>query len=110
MYSQPAILDIGCGPCLVSRSTLRPEWSTQEHSSPLALYTGATGTPVHISGLMDLDLQISDLRKSVTFAIVDNLAVTQIVGTTYEYKFVEAIQCKAHRLKPIDSRAIAILD
>ena len=38
-------------------------------------YAGANETPVSISGLMDLDLQIGDLRDSITFPIVDDLAV-----------------------------------
>ena len=59
---------------------------------------------------MDLNLQIGDLRKSVTFAIVDGLSVPLIIGTAYQEKLIESIQCKARRLKPVDSRAIAILD
>ena len=62
-----------------------------------------------ITGLLNLDLQIGDLKRSVTFAIVDNLAVPLIVGTAYQDKFSEAILGKAHRLKPIDSRAIPII-
>ena len=55
-------------------------------------------------------VQIGDLRKSMTFAIVDDLAVPLIIGTAYQDKFIEFIQCKARRLKPIDSCSIAILD
>ena len=110
MYSQAAVLDTGCGPCLIHRSTLRPEWLAHERPPPPTKYTGATGTPVRISGLMDLDVQIGDLRKSVTFAVVDDLAVPLIIGTAYQDKFIESIRCTARRLKPINSRSIAILD
>ena len=43
---------------------------------------------------MNFDLQISDLRRSVNFAIVDNLAVSLIVRTAYQDKFIESTQCK----------------
>ena len=59
---------------------------------------------------MDLDLQIGDLRKSVTFEIVDDLDVSLIVGTTYQNKFIEAILYKKNRLLPANKRAIATLD
>ena len=57
---------------------------------------------------MDLDVQIGDLRKSVTFAIVDDLAVPLILGMAYQDKFIESIRCTARRLKPIDNRCVAI--
>ena len=63
-----------------------------------------------MTGLMDLDLVIGDLRKSVTLAIVDDLAVPLIVGTAFQDKYIESIQCRARRLKPSNSRSIAILD
>ena len=47
---------------------------------------------------MDLDLQINDLRKSVISAIVEDLAVPLIIHTAYQGKFIQAMQCKAHRL------------
>ena len=59
---------------------------------------------------MDLDVQIGDLRKFVTFPIVDDLAVPLIVSTAYQEKLNESIQCKERRLKLIDSRSVAILD
>ena len=59
---------------------------------------------------MDFDLKIGDLRKSIIFAIVDDLAMPLIIGTAYQDKFIESIQCKERRLKPVDSIAIAILD
>ena len=48
---------------------------------------------MRIIGLVDLDLEIGDLRESVTFVIVDDLAVLLIVGTAYQDKYTEAIQC-----------------
>ena len=59
---------------------------------------------------MDLDLEIGDLRKSITFAIVDDLAVSLIIGTAYQEKLIESIHCEARRLKPANSRTVAILD
>ena len=41
---------------------------------------GATGTPGHNSGLMNLDVKIEDHSKSVTFVIVYDLAVPLIIG------------------------------
>ena len=64
---------------------------------------------MHISSLMDLDIQIRDLRRSVTFAIVDDVAVPLIIGTAYQDKFIESTQCRKRRTKPIDSRNVAIL-
>ena len=110
MYSQEAILDTGCGPCLIRRSTVRPEWLTQERLPPLTQNMGATRSPVRITCLMDLDLQIGDLRKSITFAIVDDLAVSLLMGTAYQDRFIDTIKCKARRLKPINNRTVAILD
>ena len=46
---------------------------------------------------MNLNLQIGDLRKSMTFAIVDDLAVPLIVRTAYQDRFIEAIQCRHGR-------------
>ena len=65
---------------------------------------------MHISGLMDLGVQVSDLRKFVTFAVVDDLAVPLIICTVYYDKFIESIQYKARRVKPNESRSLAILD
>ena len=59
---------------------------------------------------MDLDFQIGNLRKSVTLAIVDDLAVHPIICTAYQDKLIESIQCKARLLKPIEIRSVAILD
>ena len=59
---------------------------------------------------MNLDVQVGDLRKSVTFAIVDDLAVPLIIGKIYQNKFMKSIQCNARRLEPIKSRSVAILD
>ena len=59
---------------------------------------------------MDLNIQIGDLRKSVMFAIVDDLAVPLIIGAAYQEKFIGSVQYKARRLKPIDIRSVAILD
>ena len=59
---------------------------------------------------MDLDVQISYLQKSVTFAIVGKLAVPLIIGTEYQDTFIESIQCKARLLERIDIRSVAILD
>ena len=73
-------------------------------------YTGATGTPMYISGLMDLDVQIADLCKSITFAFVDHLAVPLMIGTDHQDKLIESIQSKAHRLRPIDNRSVTMLD
>ena len=65
---------------------------------------------MHISGHIDLYIQIVDLRKSIAFAIVDDLAVPLIIGTAYQDTYIESIQCKARRLKPCHSRSITILD
>ena len=46
----------------------------------------------------------------MTFAIEDDLAVPLIVGMAFQDELINAIQCKALRLKPVDSRVIAILD
>ena len=54
---------------------------------------------------MDLDVQIEDLRKSVTIVILDDLSVTLIIGTAYQDEFIESIQCKSRWLKPIDSES-----
>ena len=70
----------------------------------LTSYTGITGTPVKIYGFIDLDIQIGDLRMSVTFAIVDDPSVPLIIGTTYQDKLIYFIQFKACTLKPIASR------
>ena len=40
---------------------------------------------------MDLDLEIGDLRKSITVAIFDDLAVPSIVDTAYQDKHLEPI-------------------
>ena len=58
----------------------------------------------------ELRYQISDLRKSVTFSILDKLAISLIVGTAYQQKLIQPIQCKGHRLKPIAFRSVAMLD
>ena len=47
---------------------------------------------MHITGQVDLDLQIGDLRKSVTFAVVDDQAVPLIIRTAYQDKYIEAFQ------------------
>ena len=47
---------------------------------------------MHVTGPMDLELQISDLRKPVTFAIVDDLAVPLIVATASQDRFIEGIK------------------
>ena len=65
---------------------MRPKWLPHERLPPLTRYTGAIGTPVHITGLVDLDVEIGGLRESVTFAIVDDLAVPLIIGTVYQDK------------------------
>ena len=59
---------------------------------------------------MNLDVHIGDLRQSVKFAIVSDLAEPLIIGTAYQEKFIEFIQCKTRRLKPIDSGIVAMLD
>ena len=46
----------------------------------------------------------------MAIAIVDDLAVPLIVSTAYQDKFIESILRKARRLKPVNSRLIAILD
>ena len=109
MYSQPVLLDTGCGPCLITRSTIRLEWLLRERSLPPTRYTGATGTPVRITGLLDLDLQIGDLRKSITLAIVDHLAVPLIFTTAYKEKYIESIHCRTRRLRPPYRRSVATL-
>ena len=50
---------------------------------------------MQISVPIDLDIQIGDLRKSVTLAIVDDLVVQLIIGMAYQDKLIESIQCKA---------------
>ena len=65
---------------------------------------------MHISGLKYLDIQIGNLRRAVTFVIVDDLVVPPIIDTAYQDRLVESIQCKAHWLKLIDNRSVAILD
>ena len=47
---------------------------------------------------------------SVTFAIVDSLAVPLIIGKTYQDRFIESIEGKAHSPKLADSRSVAIID
>ena len=73
-------------------------------------HTGASGTPVCITGPVDLNFWIGDLRESVAFTIVDDLAFLLIVGTVYQEKYFESIQCKTRRLKPSNSLNVAILD
>ena len=59
---------------------------------PPTRYTGATGAPVFIFGLIDFGIQIGYLRKSVTSAIMEDLTVPLIVGTAYQDRFIESIQ------------------
>ena len=81
-----------------SRTSVRhPRPSTQE-------------LPAHISGLMDLDIQIGDLSKSITFAIVDDPALPLIIGTAYQDKFIESVQSKTPRLKLNDICSVATLE
>ena len=56
--------------------------------------TGAIGKPVHTSGLKDSDILIENLRKSVTFAIMDDPIAPLIIGKAYQDKFIESINCK----------------
>ena len=65
---------------------------------------------MNISSLMGFDIQIGNLRKPVTFTVVDNLTVLWIIGMSYQDEFIESIQCKARGLKPIDRCSIALLD
>ena len=65
---------------------------------------------MRITVLLDLNLQIGNLRKSITFAFVDNPAVPLIVGTAYQDKYIESIHCKTRRLKSFNSRSVGILD
>ena len=47
-----------------------------------------------MSGLIDQDLQMGDLRKSITLAIVDDLAVPLITGATWQDQYIESIRAK----------------
>ena len=49
-------------------------------------------TPLHISGLVKLDIQVGDLRMRVTFAFVDDLALPIFIGPAYLDKLSESIQ------------------
>ena len=59
---------------------------------------------------MDLDLQIINLRKSITFSIVDDLAELLTVGTAYHDMYIESILCRAQRLRPSNSHSVVTLD
>ena len=79
-------------PCLIRCITLRTRWLIHERRPPQTMYTDATGTSVPISRLIYMDLQIGDPRKSVAFAISNDLAVPVIVGTEYKDKLIAFIQ------------------
>ena len=59
---------------------------------------------------MSLDLTISDMQKSVIYAIVDDLAAQSIVGTVYQDKYVWSIQCNAPRVEPAEIRKVHVMD
>ena len=69
-YSEPAVLDTGCGPRLINRSILRPNGSRANGYNPRLGTQTLLAHPVRISGLIYLDLQIGELHKSITLAIV----------------------------------------
>ena len=54
-------------------------------------YIGSTGTPVRIPVLVVLFLLIDDLRISISIAIVDDLAVSLIIGKAYQDRLIEDI-------------------
>ena len=65
---------------------------------------------MRITELKDLVLQIGNLQKLVTLAIVDELDVPLLVSAAYQDKDIEAIQCMARRFKPTYSGSVFILD
>ena len=68
------------------------------------------GTPVDISALMGMLIQIGDFRKSVMLSIVYDLAVLLIIGMAYQDRLTESNQYNSCRLKPINRGSIVKLD
>ena len=62
-------------------------------------YIDITGTPVCISGLITLSIQVGFLRKSLTLAIMYNQAESIIVIKAYQGEFIESFKYGKRQLK-----------
>ena len=107
LFSHAAILDTGCGPCLIDRLIMQSDWEL--HCKPVAINLRSVNkTILQVVGVVPLKLRLGDLTRSVTFGMVDGLAVPIIIGIAYQKKSIDAIFPKKMLIQPEDSRPITI--
>ena len=73
------MLGTGCGRYLLRWTTVSPDRMSRVRVSPKAYYTGATGTPVQISWLLNEEVGVRVLITEKMFVIVPNLTVPMII-------------------------------
>ena len=103
------VIDTGCGPNLIAREALNESFHRYiRPCPPSAALRSANKSPLRVTGVILLTLQLGDLEARVHFGVVDGLAADIIIGTSFQDRFISGIFPIEQRVVPINSRPVPI--
>lgn len=102
-------IDSAVDPNRIDIELLNPEW--KQHIQPFhhLRYTVETGRSIRFHAVMQLYVDVADIRTRVRFGVVRELAPKILLGNAFNSRYIKTIAPKAGLVRLTASRPMLIL-